>query len=176
MGSKSAQLYPRNFRGRPPKFEDPSELQALIWEYFNGGCQTKTVISGGAEFQVPVPTISGLAIFCGFSDRHSFYEYEKKPDFTHTVKLARAMIETHYEQLIQGANPAGAIFALKNFGWSDKTEVEQTMRVTVMPTVRLANGDPLMLDVGDPVPDKASTTTLYCDEMDDALPPEPPQP
>mgnify|MGYP003704955791 FL=1 len=37
------------------------------------------------------------------------------------------MIEHHYEQLIQGHNNAGAIFALKNMGWIDKTEVEQTI-------------------------------------------------
>ena len=58
----------------------------------------------------------------GFCDRQSFYEYEKKPEFTYTIKKARFFIEQHYEELLQTGNVTGAIFALKNFGWVDRTE------------------------------------------------------
>lgn len=33
------------------------------------------------------------------------------------------MIENVYEELLQSGRGAGAIFALKNFGWTDKSEV-----------------------------------------------------
>ncbi len=34
-------------------------------------------------------------------------------------------IENIYEQMLFTRNPAGPIFALKNFGWRDKQEIEQ---------------------------------------------------
>ena len=30
--------------------------------------------------------------------------------------------------MLSGEKPAGAIFALKNFGWTDKSEIEQTIK------------------------------------------------
>ena len=42
------------------------------------------------------------------------------------IKNARTRIEQHYEELVQEGN-SGAIFALKNFGWSDKQETEHTI-------------------------------------------------
>jgi len=35
-------------------------------------------------------------------------------------------IENYAENRLFGNNPTGAIFALKNYGWKDKREVEQT--------------------------------------------------
>lgn len=65
-------------------------------------------------------------LFLGFCDRHSFYQYETdKPEFTNTIKKARCFIEKHYEELLQNGNTTGAIFALKNFGWKDKQEIDQ---------------------------------------------------
>lgn len=101
--------------GRPPTFKSPEVLQGEIKNYFAAIADQKMKL-----------TISGLCYALGFDSRQSFYDYEKKPDFTYTIKRARLFIESHYEQLIQGNNPTGAIFALKNFGWSDKQEIEQS--------------------------------------------------
>jgi hypothetical protein len=85
------------------------------------------------------PTITGLAIFLGFGSRYTFYEYEKKPEFTYTIKKARTMIEAYYERLLHGANATGAIFALKQFGWKGKAGFEHSerMQFNMMPSVRV---------------------------------------
>lgn len=93
--------------GRPPKYNNPEEMQEKMQEYFNREVHY---------------TITGLVLHLGFCDRKSFYEYEKKPDFTHTIKTARTMIENAYESHLHKQSNSGAIFALKNFGWSDKTD------------------------------------------------------
>ena len=36
-----------------------------------------------------------------------------------------------YEKALQGRSPTGAIFALKNFGWTDKQDVELSGGVKV---------------------------------------------
>lgn len=109
-------------------YDDPDVLQARIDEYFDKGVNKRTIQVGtGKEarfIEVPIPTISGLALYLGFCDRHSFYAYEKHEGFSHTIKTARARIEQSYEESLRlGGNPAGAIFALKNFGWSDRLEI-----------------------------------------------------
>lgn len=115
--------------GRPPMYTDPLEIERLVQEYFEKGVKMRTVILGPPnaryEIQVPVPTITGLAIYLGFESRQSFYEYEQKPEFTYTIKKARLFIENEYEEMLQTGNTAGAIFALKNFGWTDKQEIDQ---------------------------------------------------
>ena len=69
-------------------------------------------------------TISDLVIFLGFCDRHSLYDQEKRGEaFSHTIKRARSFIQREYEELLRTGNPTGAIFALKNFGCSDRQEI-----------------------------------------------------
>lgn len=115
--------------GRPPMFDKPEEVEVLVKEYFEKGVKIKTVVLGPPNarysIDVPVPTITGLAIYLGFESRQSFYAYELKPAFSYTIKRARLFIENEYEELLQTGNVAGAIFALKNLGWSDKTEIDQ---------------------------------------------------
>ena len=116
--------------GRPPKYKDAKELQNEITKYFEDGMRTRTVIIGPTtnrtQIEIPVPTITGLALFLGFESRQSFYDYEKKPEFSHSIKRARTFIEREYEEQLKFGNPSGAIFALKNFKWTDKQEVEHS--------------------------------------------------
>lgn len=140
--------------GRPPMYKTAEELEDKIDEYFESGYETrKVMVKQGkddyTEKDTKLITISGLVLFLGFCDRASFYDYGKNPKFSHTIKKARSFIERHYEGIIQSGNPAGAIFALKNFGWKDKTEIEQTVTVTEMPTIKLDTGEDLVFDVGD---------------------------
>ena len=113
-----------------PFFKANEELQDKIDEYFNDGVKTKTVIIGKAPNQetveIPVPTITGLVYFLGFASRQSFYDYEKQDHLSYTIKRARLFIESEYEAQLQIGNTTGAIFALKNMGWADKTEIEHT--------------------------------------------------
>ena len=113
--------------GRPPLYNKPKEMQADIEAYFNDGVTIKKVEVGPKDnkqvIEIPVPTITGLCLYLGFESRQSFYDYEKKSDFTYTIKRARLFIEKHYEEMLQTNNVTGAIFALKNFQWRDKQEV-----------------------------------------------------
>lgn len=116
--------------GRPPMYETPEQLQDAIDLYFTEGVKKKSVIIGKApnqsEIIIPVPTITGLCNYLGFESRQSFYDYEKRDGFSYTIKRARLFIEQEYEEMLALGNPTGAIFALKNFGWTDKQEVDHT--------------------------------------------------
>lgn len=118
-------------RGRKRKYNDQIILDKKIDEYFAKCPDTRIITTkDGQTVEVPVFTITGLVLYLGFADRKSFYEYEEKPEFTHIIKRARTKIEREYEKLLQAGLGSGAIFALKNFGWSDKSEVEHTGSVT----------------------------------------------
>lgn len=114
--------------GRPPKYKTAKDLQKKIDEYFESGIKMRTVIIGPANARkkvtLKVPTITGLVLFLGFCDRVSFYDLEKQEKFSYTIKRARTQIENEYEEQIAVNGNAGAIFALKNFGWTDKQEIE----------------------------------------------------
>lgn len=123
----------KNRGGRPPFYKAVEELESKIDEYFNSGIKIREVLIGKIPNQtlvkVPVPTISGLAIFLGFESRQSFYAYENKEEFSYTIKKARFFIEREYEEQLQYGNTVGAIFALKNMGWRDKQEIEHSGNV-----------------------------------------------
>lgn len=105
--------------GRPRKFKNVDDLQALIDAYF-ADCD---------ENKIPY-TITGLALSMG-TWRIVLLDYEAgKYDepgqkFSNTIKLAKAKVENYAEQkLFGGCAAAGPIFALKNFGWKDTTQVD----------------------------------------------------
>lgn len=102
--------------GRPLKYKTVEELEEKIEKYF------------AERTKEDPPTITGLALELGFLDRKSIYEYKEKPQFTHTIKKARLRCEQYAEKiLMSGAvSPAAPIFALKNYGWTDKHEIETT--------------------------------------------------
>ena len=106
--------------GRPPKYKKAEELQEKVQEYFNAASETKK-------------TITGLVLACGFCSRQSFYDLEKQEEFSYTIKRARLQIENHYEEMLQGNNVAGSIFALKNLGWVDKQEIDYKGDINIDP-------------------------------------------
>lgn len=118
------------FGGRPPVFESPEEMQEMISAYFNGGMRYRKIVTGSGDNRrvewIPVVTITGLCLYLGFDSRQSFYDYEKKPEFSYTIKKARMFIESEYEEILATTGNAGAIFALKNFGWKDRSEIEMS--------------------------------------------------
>ena len=108
--------------GRPPKFSDPEALDKLVDGY----------IEASKAEGVPL-TITGLALYLGFCDKCSIYEYQEKAAFTHSIKRARLLVENGYEMGLHSKSVTGSIFALKNFGWSDTpvTESKQTIVVNL---------------------------------------------
>jgi hypothetical protein len=111
----------------------PEELQLMIDDYFDTLPDHEVRIGKGDKVYTIKPyTITGLVLHCGFCDPVTFYEYERKSEYTSVIKTARARIISHYEHLLQmGANVAGAIFALKNLAsWKDtsETNINQTIR------------------------------------------------
>jgi hypothetical protein len=111
--------------GRPPFYETPEQFEAKVADYFDNP-PTKPMLFGKEVLQIPVPTITGLALHLGFESRQSFYDYEEKDGFTYTVKKARSKIEQHYEELAQTNGGGAVVFILKNFGWKDRTETDLT--------------------------------------------------
>lgn len=103
--------------GRPRKYSSPEEFDAKVVEYHNY-CREK---------EEPV-TWTGLALYLGFSSRQSIDEYQNYDGFSDSVRKAKALVEWHYEMRLHGNNPTGAIFALKNYGWNDRQEVDHSSK------------------------------------------------
>ncbi len=108
--------------GRPPLFETVEQIEKKIQEYLDS-CQPYMI---GDKVILNPPTVTGLALFLGFAQRKSLLDYKGKDEFCNTIKRAVTCIEAAYEQRLSENNPTGAIFALKNMGWSDKQEIDQT--------------------------------------------------
>jgi hypothetical protein len=95
--------------GRPRIYDNYDELDEQVSNYF---LDPKTV----------KPTVTGLALYLGFADKTTLYEYRDRPELSYPIKRALTMIEQYHEEGLSDNNVAGRIFALKNMGWKDKTE------------------------------------------------------
>ena len=100
--------------GRPRLFSTPAELQARIDDYFEN-CR-----DGGKPF-----TIAGMAYWLEM-DRQTFYNYKERDEYFGTIKRARDKILATLEEMIVVDGRAGQIFLAKNYGYTDKQEIEST--------------------------------------------------
>jgi hypothetical protein len=134
-----------NNGGRPALFDSPKSLQVKIDEYFETGIKEKSIIIGkgekAKEIKIKIPTITGLCRFLGFESRQSFYAYEDKVEYCYTIKRARLFIEQEYEEQLSIGNTVGAIFALKNMGWSDKSEIDHNINIPSLPDIIIKVND-----------------------------------
>ena len=102
--------------GRPLIFSRPEELQAAVDLFF----ETETQ-----------PTLAGLALALNI-DRQTLYNYKERPEYFDIIKKATERVEARYEKrLVYENSPTGVIFALKNMGWKDQTQVEQSGGLTI---------------------------------------------
>ncbi len=125
MGYNYGNLFALNGNGgRPPLYETPEQMHAKIVEYLE---TCKPYLIGDQVIQNP-PTVTGLALYLGFAQRKSLLDYKGKDEFCNLIKRAITCIESAYEQRLTMSNPTGAIFALKNMGWSDRQEIDQINR------------------------------------------------
>lgn len=108
---------------RPPIFETAEEFETAADEYFESCKKT-------AESDGDIPTVNGLCLALGMT-RKTLWAYADKPEFCDAVEKARTRLEMAWERRLAGNACTGAIFWLKNQGWSDKTEQTITADVTV---------------------------------------------
>jgi hypothetical protein len=100
--------------GRPLKFETVEDLQQRIDKYF--ACTPIT------EW-----TITGLALALDTS-RETLMNYESKEEYFDAVKKAKEMVHNAYELDMRKRGRTTDIFALKNFGWRDRQELDHTTK------------------------------------------------
>lgn len=117
----------QNKGGRPRKWNTPEELQEEIDKYF---------VRCSAE-KIPL-TITGLALALD-TTRETLMDYQNNDEFSYTVKRAKLMIENAYEQRLIVNGRAGDIFALKNFGWKDKQEIEADVNSDININIELSD-------------------------------------
>lgn len=131
--------------GRPPKYNNAAEMQHLIDMYFlicrvHQTGNTELLTDLPVEDQLYVndihdahPTVTGLALAIDLT-RQGLIEYENKPEFSDTVKKAKARVEAYIEQRLYYQNATGCIFNLKNnFGWKDTQDVNLSASIKVRP-------------------------------------------
>ena len=99
-------------RGRKLKFKTPADLKAAFDDYFTNTPKM-------------MYTVTGLCLHCNMS-RQLLQDYEGREDYRDIVKIAKLKVENSYELSLRAHGRAGDIFALKNFGWSDKQQIDHT--------------------------------------------------
>lgn len=100
--------------GRPPLFKNKEELQEKLDAY------KKYLMETGKP-----PTIAGLAYYTGI-DRQTIYNYSEKDEFFGTIKEFRNFVMMNYEELAIDKGNGGIVFLLKNYGYTDRQEVEHS--------------------------------------------------
>lgn len=108
--------------GRPMKWKTVDEITPLIEAYFTNTPKEER-------------TITWLALALDTS-RTTLIDYEHRGEngkvdieFTNTIKKAKDMVENSYEIDLKKKWNTWSIFALKNFDWKDKSEVDMKQDV-----------------------------------------------
>jgi hypothetical protein len=109
--------------GRPLKYKTAQEFQQEAEKYL----ETTRQQNGAYK-----PTLTGLCFHLGFESLQSFYDYEKREEFSYTIRRLRLFVQSCYEQQLFGFAWAGSAFALKNLAPSDwRDEITQNQNTTV---------------------------------------------
>ena len=105
-----------NKGGAPPKFKTVEELEECIKKY-----------EEYLKNEDKPPTMAGLAYYTGV-DRQTLYNYKNKDEYFGTIKGFVDRILMTYEERSLTDSTAGLIFLLKNYGYSDKQEIDHTTK------------------------------------------------
>lgn len=136
MGAPKGNIFALgNNGGRPPIHDNEESILKAINEYFTyiqGEPDTDEKSALDWVRRPEAPTITGLALFLGYSTKQSIYDNIDKKEFSYLLKRAVMVIENHHEKRMDSTTVAGSIFVLKNMGWKDKTEVENTGSQTIV--------------------------------------------
>lgn len=124
--------------GRPPKYKSKEEIEEKIEQYFKD-CEGHPLTDSEGnqiynKWGYPVivdkrpPTVTGLALALGFTNRLSLLNYQGKKEFVNTITRAKARVEQYAEErLFDKDGTSGAQFSLRNNfkGWdADKKDDE----------------------------------------------------
>ena len=102
--------------GRPRVFTTPEEMGLAVDRYLNM-CTAHNI----------PPTYTGMVLSLGLNSKTQFRGFRKYEGYEDEVDRAELLIEHEYEKRLNTSSSATApIFALKQFGWRDKTEHELT--------------------------------------------------
>ena len=121
--------------GNKPKYTSKDQIIGLIEDYFKECEGTPLTVSNGDPVcdkngypivlhQHP-PTVTGLALALGFTNRLSLLNYQGKAEFRDVITRAKSRVEKYTEErLFDKDGSGGARFSLQNNfnGW----RVEQT--------------------------------------------------
>lgn len=100
--------------GRPLKFQSVEELDQRIALYFSNTPEEDW-------------TWTGLALWLDV-DKYTLTTYKEREEFSPSIKRALQRVESSYEKDLKRHGRTGTIFALKNFDWKDKSEVDQNVK------------------------------------------------
>ena len=126
MANKLTDIFKKGFEkdGRPKIVKTVEELKDGVNSYYNSIVKTRVTEEGEEICYFYRPTITGLALHLGYATRQSIYDNQKDDEFSYIIKKATTFIEQYHEESLGSKNVTGHIFALKNMGWTDKTEIE----------------------------------------------------
>lgn len=108
-----------SFGGRPKIFKDEQEIHDKVTKY-------KEYL---LEHNKPA-TMAGLAYFLDI-DRHTLYNYSKEETFFHAIKKYRDWITMGIEELCIDKGNGGTVFLAKNYGYTDKQEIEMSGQLVI---------------------------------------------
>jgi len=98
------------------KFKTPGDFNKKIEKYFNSLKEKE------------MPTKGGLSLFLGIT-KDSLGDYEKRKNYSYSLKRAYNLIEDVWTQKLAGQSVAGVIFYLKNAfkkDWRDRYDTDIT--------------------------------------------------
>ena len=136
------QRYTRDNPGQPPIFDTPEAMQLKIDEYFeymepkilkDDKGQVLTDRNGKPVYEkYKKPSVVGLALYLGYASRQSLYDNDKG-EFSYIIKRAKARIE---EKVLMNTSEgdvptALGIFLLKQFGYTDKQEIQHSGEMSI---------------------------------------------
>lgn len=143
--------------GRPPKYKSKEEIEEKIEQYFKD-CEGHALTDNEGnpvynKWGYPVivdrkpPTVTGLALALGFTNRLSLLNYQGKKEFVNTITRAKSRVEQYAEErLFDKDGTSGAQFSLRNNfkGWdADKKEEEADTRKEAVIIELTRNGKPI---------------------------------
>lgn len=124
--------------GRPEKYSNATEVQAIIDQYFTD-----------CEINDEPLLISGLAYALDMTTE-TLRQYGKKEKFSSIIRRARQRVEMYLEKSAVKDKSPGAMFNLKcNFNWREVHYVEEKSERTSSITFKPAKMDQIEDEGGD---------------------------
>lgn len=99
------------------------QLKLQVDDYFRRVEEDGGFNIGIVKYTEKKPTLTGLAIFLGFSSTTAFKRYKENPKYADVIEYALLRVENRYEQLLQDGVSTAKI-GLKRLGeWEDETSI-----------------------------------------------------